>query len=423
MSALDLDRVPFFDGFLSYASADQGLVEPIAQRLADDRLDIFFDSWFIQAGQSIPRVLLAALRKSHKVVVFMTPNYFRSKWAEFELNWNFFETHLAQGSAPAPVVPVLLQACDVPKELSTLKRIDLTEARAEAGFLALAAALAPPSFTVQSHVVPPGPPSRHLGDFVGAKLSRLCGFPPRRAHEVIVVYGELVHNAFAHVSASDNRVEVSVRADPNQVLLEVSDSGGGVDLAAHIGAATAVTTPDENPPSLGGLRLAAALCEQLSNEMRDGRHVIRAVLQRERTLTLGSLADLPTGAAPAVWAWLAQRSDTQACFEDPAGRYVYLVFTRPRIDHDTAEAFRAFLQPYAAVGPGRKLVIDVCDVAYMSSAGIRALMLTFLEARATGGTIELVCGPVIGEIMEISRLTSLMRVFRSRSEAARALAE
>lgn len=415
MPALDVDRVPFFDAFLSYASADQGLVESIAQRLVDDRLDVFFDSWFIHPGHSIPRVLLAALRKSRKVVVLMTPNYFRSKWTEFELNWNFVETHLAQAGAQVRVIPVLLQACEVPKELETLKRIDLTGPHAEAAFRALASALSPLSFAIELYVVPPGTPSRYLGDFVAVKLARFFGFPARRAHEFNVVYGELVHNAFAHVSESDNRVEVTVHADPNQVVLEVSDSGAGVDLATHTGGPRGVPPTDETTTALGGLRLAAALCEHLSNQIRDGRHVIRAVLQRERTITLGSLSDLPAWSSPSeVW--------MQARFSDAAGRYVYLVFAKPRIDQHTAEEFKAFLQPYASVGPGKKLIIDLCDVGYISSAGLRVLMLTQREASATGGTIELVCGPVIGEILEISRIASMLRVFRSRREAAQALA-
>jgi anti-anti-sigma factor len=423
MPTPDVDLVPFFDAFLSYASADRDLVEPIAQRLADDQLDVFLDSWFIQPGHSIPKVLLTALRKSHKVLVLMTPRYFQSKWTEFELNWNFVETHLASAGARPRVIPVLLQACKIPEEIATLKRIDLTGTRADAEFRALTAVLAPPSFSLESSLVPPGPPSRYLGDFVAVKLRRFCGFSARRAHEFNVVYGELVHNAFAHVVASDNRVEVSVRADPNQVILEVSDGGTGVDLSAHVDAPGRAAS-SEALPAPGGLRLVAALCEGLPNDLRDGRHVVRAVLRRERMLALGSLADLPAGpGASEISTWLTGRREAHARFTDPAGRYDYVVIATPRIDHYEVEAFSLLLRPHLAVGPGRKLVIDLHDVDYISSAGLRVLMLPHLEARAAGGAIELVCGPMVAEILDLSRFTTVMRIYRSRREAVQALAE
>jgi anti-anti-sigma factor len=223
--------------------------------------------------------------------------------------------------------------------------------------------------------------------------------------------------------ASDNRVEVSVRADPNQVILEVSDGGTGVDLSAHVDAPGRAAS-SEALPAPGGLRLVAALCEGLSSDLRDGRHVVRAVLRRERMLALGSLADLPAGpGASEISTWLTGRREAHARFTDPAGRYDYVVIATPRIDHYEVEAFSLLLRPHLAVGPGRKLVIDLHDVDYISSAGLRVLMLPHLEARAAGGAIELVCGPMVAEILDLSRFTTVMRIYRSRREAVQALAE
>jgi anti-anti-sigma factor len=434
MPVLDVDQVPFFDAFLSYASADRSLVEPIAQRLADDRLDVFFDSWFIQPGQSIPRVLLAALRKSRKVVVLMTPGYFQSKWTEFELNWNFVETHLAEAGASAPMIPVLLRACNVPKEMRALHRIDLTGTDADAGFRALTTALSSvPSFTIESHAVPPGPASRYLGDFVATKLERFFEFPARRAREFVVVYGELIHNAFAHVPAADNRVDVTVRADADQVRLDVGDRGSGVDLAAH--TRPTVASSSQEAPVLSGLRLAHALCESLSNEVRDGRHVVSAVLHRQRVrtmasfadiLTLASLTDLPSspGASGAA-RWLAERPGAGLHrLMDPGGRYAYLVIMMDRIDQPAAEKFRTLLAPYIEFnhGPFQRLILDLYNVDYISSAGLRVLMLAEKRLRAQGATLAVVCGPLMAEILEIAKYTVFLRIFRSRSEALQTLA-
>jgi anti-anti-sigma factor len=63
-------------------------------------------------------------------------------------------------------------------------------------------------------------------------------------------------------------------------------------------------------------------------------------------------------------------------------------------------------------------VLDLSKVDYISSAGLRVLMLARKQAKAQGGTL-VVAGltPVVKEIFEISRFTVVFEVFASVRDA------
>ena len=78
-----------------------------------------------------------------------------------------------------------------------------------------------------------------------------------------------------------------------------------------------------------------------------------------------------------------------------------------RIDMTTADAFRERL--FAMLAGGLPLVIDFTGVDYISSAGLRALMLASKQAR-TKATKLMVAAlqPVVLEIFQISRFDKLL---------------
>ena len=102
---------------------------------------------------------------------------------------------------------------------------------------------------------------------------------------------------------------------------------------------------------------------------------------------------------------------------------VLVVSVAGRVDHANAEQFKARLWPLlASCRPGGdQLVLDLAGLEYISSAGLRVLMLAAREVKAQDGTL-VVCGlqPVVREIFEISRFNI---VFRVLPDARRALAE
>ncbi len=417
-----LDQIPFFDAFFSYASKDRKIVEEVARRLAADGFDVFVDTWFIQPGQHIPKMLLAALRKSRRVVACMTPNYFQSKWTDFELNWNFVETYLTDAGANTPLVPLVLRACDIPKEIKTLRHIDLTGEAREAGYRELATTLSLAELlVVDAYGVPPGSESRYLGDFIAGKLKLLLGFPETRVRDFVTVYGELVQNAFDHVKRRPNSVEVSVRAQTDQVVLEVSDSGPGFDLSTSLRVAQETMTRDPSAMGLRGLQLVGHMCDRLSNAVRNRCHVVTALMYREKTAQevseLTDLLEMDERKSGSSWA-RQERGPWFVRFVDPSGRYACLVIRLSRIDHYNADDVHRFFAECLEGQSFRKIVVDCSMVEYLSSAGLRALMLLAKRVRSSGGTCGLIVrSPVVKEILKISRFDLIFEVFPSLVQA------
>jgi len=107
-------------------------------------------------------------------------------------------------------------------------------------------------------------------------------------------------------------------------------------------------------------------------------------------------------------------------------RFADALVLRPAgtIDHVSAPAFRAALDPHltGCAADGHHVVLDFSEVPYISSAGLRVLMLASKQAKAQGAPLA-VCGlqPVVREIFEISRFNLVMQVFPTLREALASL--
>lgn len=91
-----------------------------------------------------------------------------------------------------------------------------------------------------------------------------------------------------------------------------------------------------------------------------------------------------------------------------------------RIDNSTTDALRADLNTHlAACGKGGdRLVLDFSRVDYISSVGLRVLMLAAKKAREQDGAIIVAAlQPVVQEIFEISRFNLVFQCFGTVREA------
>jgi len=91
-----------------------------------------------------------------------------------------------------------------------------------------------------------------------------------------------------------------------------------------------------------------------------------------------------------------------------------------RIDNSTTEGLKAGLDAYVANcrAEGDKLVLDFSRVEYISSVGLRVLMLAAKQSREQGGTIVVAAlQPVVREIFEISRFNLVFECFGTTREA------
>jgi anti-sigma B factor antagonist len=105
----------------------------------------------------------------------------------------------------------------------------------------------------------------------------------------------------------------------------------------------------------------------------------------------------------------------QARIED-----VVVITVFGRVDHSNADNFRAALWPHLAscTGGGDRLVLDLSGLEYISSAGLRVLMLASRDVKGRDGRL-VVCGlqPIVKEIFEISRFNIVFNVLPDRAAA------
>ena len=93
---------------------------------------------------------------------------------------------------------------------------------------------------------------------------------------------------------------------------------------------------------------------------------------------------------------------------------VLILAPQGRIDHASAEDFSTALEPHLAEckAGGVSLVLDFGGIEYISSVGLRALMLAARQVKAQNGRIAIAAlTPEVKEVFEISRFNMVYKVF------------
>jgi anti-anti-sigma factor len=102
---------------------------------------------------------------------------------------------------------------------------------------------------------------------------------------------------------------------------------------------------------------------------------------------------------------------------------VTVVAPRGPIDVSRALELRDVLA--GAVGePGRRVLVDLCEVTLVDSSGVGILVTAHRQAEAAGATFALAgaVGPV-GRVFELTRTNKLLRIYASVDEGLAALRE
>jgi anti-anti-sigma factor len=100
----------------------------------------------------------------------------------------------------------------------------------------------------------------------------------------------------------------------------------------------------------------------------------------------------------------------------------YVVTATGRLDGIYSTAFASQVGELLT-GTNPKILIDFTDIDYVSSAGLRALLLLVKKAKGSGGVFAL-CGPneQVREVLDISGFTSMFSIHSGRAEGIAALA-
>jgi anti-sigma B factor antagonist/stage II sporulation protein AA (anti-sigma F factor antagonist) len=101
---------------------------------------------------------------------------------------------------------------------------------------------------------------------------------------------------------------------------------------------------------------------------------------------------------------------------------VRVVDVHGRLDHAQAKAFEAALAPHLTecTPAGSPLVLDFTQVVYISSVGLRVLLLAAKQVKAQQGQIVVAAlTPVVTEVFQVSHFNLVLPVF---SDVAAAVA-
>ncbi|HYC36193.1 MAG TPA: STAS domain-containing protein [Usitatibacter sp.] len=97
-----------------------------------------------------------------------------------------------------------------------------------------------------------------------------------------------------------------------------------------------------------------------------------------------------------------------------------VLHVRGRLDQDTCEAFRGDLMKSVegCAHDGGTVVLDLSELEYVSSAGLRCFMLASRQAKSQGGRILVAAmQPMVSEIFAISHFNLVFQTFPTVREA------
>lgn len=87
--------------------------------------------------------------------------------------------------------------------------------------------------------------------------------------------------------------------------------------------------------------------------------------------------------------------------QTPRGEIVVSIVTA-EVDHATEAAFKAEILPFLDPAPQR-LVVDLGDVRYLDSSGIRVLILAARTLAEAGGTLTVVNPqPIVRRVLDVT---------------------
>jgi len=107
--------------------------------------------------------------------------------------------------------------------------------------------------------------------------------------------------------------------------------------------------------------------------------------------------------------------------EDERVGDVHVVTPHGRLDGIYSSAF-ANRVGAMIVGPNPKILIDFTDIDFVTSAGLRAVLVLMKKAKASGGVFG-ICGvnPQVQEVIDISGFSEIFSIHPGRAEGIAAL--
>lgn len=110
--------------FISYSSHDRGFAQKLAQDLKARNLGVWFDQWEIKVGDSLITKIGKGIRENDFLIVVLSAKSVQSEWVKKELN-EAMQKEIREKRVV--VLPVLLEACELPPFLSDKRHADFSK--------------------------------------------------------------------------------------------------------------------------------------------------------------------------------------------------------------------------------------------------------------------------------------------------------
>lgn len=109
--------------------------------------------------------------------------------------------------------------------------------------------------------------------------------------------------------------------------------------------------------------------------------------------------------------------------KDESGDGVRICHLQGRLDGSTSATADQHLTQLANEAAAGKIVLDLAGLDYMSSAGLRVLLMAAKRAKSNGSRLSLAAPqPAVGQVLEISGFASILEIHPTLNQAIGATA-
>lgn len=230
---------------------------------------------------------------------------------------------------------------------------------------------------------------------------RSFGVPGETIFRVVLAVEELLTNIvnYGYGDAGRHLIQVSVSVTEGAVIVRIEDDGAPFDPFARPPVDTAAGIDERRPGGLG-IHLVREMIAEIAYRRSDGRN--RITLRQPFAGEDARAAEEKT----------EREREMMSQPPDPA-----VLAPFGRLDASTSPAFEQEMLDALDRAP-RGLVMDFSALLYVSSAGLRVVLLAAKKAKAAGGLFVL-CGlkPTIAEVFKVSGFLSILTVEPDRAAA------
>lgn len=207
----------------------------------------------------------------------------------------------------------------------------------------------------------------------------------------------------AYTGQEDGPIDVVCEVTPGDLTIWITDSGQRFDPTAVPEPDLANQPVDELEPGGIGLHLMRKMVDEVEFTFEEGQNRLRMRKQGEAQFVAGP------------------EHHTNAL--TTAGENICVVLPSGRLDSGAAPEFEATLRELISQGK-RLLVVDLENVSYISSRGLKALLVARRLAAAEQG--RMVLSGMRPNVQEVFRTVGFLKVFdayTTRNEAVAALSD